>query len=77
MGIKTKLRVALQVMVNHRGQILGAIGISILLVMVIAVVYGRKLADAMMAIAIERRLTKEQIFALYCDRIYLGHNGAT
>jgi hypothetical protein len=39
MGIKTKLRVALQVMVNHRGQILGAIGISILLVMVIAVVY--------------------------------------
>ena len=29
-----------------------------------------------MAIAIERRLTKEQIFALYCDRIYLGHSGA-
>jgi len=38
MGIKTKLRVTLQVMVNHRGQILGAIGISILLVTVIAVV---------------------------------------
>jgi membrane carboxypeptidase/penicillin-binding protein len=31
----------------------------------------------MMTIAIERRLTKEQIFALYCDRIYLGHSGAT
>ncbi len=39
--------------------------------------YERKLAEAMMAIAIERRLTKEQIFALYCDRIYLGHSGAT
>jgi hypothetical protein len=38
MGIKTKLRVAHQVMANHRGQILGAIGISILLVTVIAVV---------------------------------------
>jgi len=37
--------------------------------------YRRKLAEAMMAIAIERRLTKEQILALYCDRVYLGHSG--
>jgi len=39
--------------------------------------FGRKFAEAMMAIAIERRLTKEQIFALYCDRVYLGHSGIT
>jgi penicillin-binding protein 1B len=37
--------------------------------------YQRKFAEAMMALALERRLTKEQIFALYCDRIYLGHSG--
>ncbi len=38
--------------------------------------YSRKLAEAMMAIAIERKLTKEQILALYCDRVYLGHSGS-
>lgn len=35
----------------------------------------RKFAEIMMAIALERRLSKAQIFALYCDRIYLGHSG--
>src|SRR4029078_7584187 len=39
--------------------------------------YERKLADAMMAIALEPRLPHEQIFALCCDRISLGHSGAT
>src|SRR6185503_12050805 len=39
--------------------------------------FRRKVTEAMMAIAIERRLTKEQIFALYCDRVYLGHSGNT
>jgi len=39
--------------------------------------YRRKLAEAMMAVALERRLSKEQIFALYGDRIYLGHSGLT
>ena len=38
--------------------------------------YSRKIAEAMMAIAIERRLTKEQILALYCNRVYLGHSGS-
>jgi len=37
--------------------------------------YRRKVAEAMMSIAIERRLTKPQILALYCDRVYLGHSG--
>lgn len=37
--------------------------------------YRRKLAEAMMSIAIERRLSKQQILALYCDRVYLGHSG--
>ncbi len=39
--------------------------------------YQRKLAEVMMAMALERRLTKEQIFALYCDRVYLGQSGIT
>jgi penicillin-binding protein 1B len=38
--------------------------------------YSRKLAEMMMAIAIERKLTKEQILTLYCDRVYLGHSGS-
>jgi penicillin-binding protein 1B len=37
----------------------------------------RKIAEAMMAMALEHRLSKEQIFALYCDRTYLGQSGAT
>lgn len=37
----------------------------------------RKIAEAFMAVALERRLTKQQILALYCDRVYLGQNGLT
>jgi penicillin-binding protein 1B len=36
----------------------------------------RKYAEAMLAIALERRLTKEDIFALYCNEVYLGQRGA-
>jgi len=39
--------------------------------------YERKFAEALMAIALEQRLNKQQILALYCDRIYLGHSGIT
>jgi len=39
--------------------------------------YSRKFAEAMMAIALERRLGKQQILALYCDRVYLGRSGIT
>ncbi len=39
--------------------------------------YERKIAEAMMAIALERRLTKAQIFSLYCDHVYLGQSGMT
>src|SRR2546426_7217405 len=33
----------------------------------------RKYAEAMLAFTLERRLSKEDIFALYCNEIYLGH----
>ncbi|HTC77942.1 MAG TPA: transglycosylase domain-containing protein, partial [Terriglobales bacterium] len=33
----------------------------------------RKLQETMLAIQIERRFTKQQIFAMYCNQIYLGH----
>lgn len=36
----------------------------------------RKYAEAMLALALERRLSKEDIFALYCNEIYLGHRGS-
>jgi penicillin-binding protein 1B len=36
----------------------------------------RKYAEAMLAIALERRLSKEDIFALYCNEVYLGQRGA-
>lgn len=36
----------------------------------------RKYAETMLAIALERRLSKEDIFALYCNEIYLGQRGA-
>ena len=36
----------------------------------------RKYAEAMLAIALERRLSKQDIFALYCNEIYLGQRGA-
>jgi penicillin-binding protein 1B len=39
--------------------------------------YHRKLVEAMMAVALERRLSKRQIMTLYCDRVYLGHSGLT
>src|SRR5262245_48990917 len=39
--------------------------------------YQRKFAEAMMAMALERRLSKETIFALYANRVYLGQSGFT
>jgi penicillin-binding protein 1B len=39
--------------------------------------YQRKIAEALMAMAIERRLSKEQILALYCEHVYLGHSRFT
>jgi len=36
----------------------------------------RKYAEAMLSMALERRLTKTDIFALYCNEIYLGQRGA-
>jgi penicillin-binding protein 1B len=36
----------------------------------------RKYAEGMLAIALERRLSKEDIFALYCNEIFLGQRGA-
>jgi penicillin-binding protein 1B len=39
--------------------------------------YQRKFAEAFMAMAIERRLSKAQILALYCENIYLGQSRFT
>jgi penicillin-binding protein 1B len=39
--------------------------------------YQRKFAEAMMAIALEQRLSKEDIFTLYANRVYLGQSGIT
>ena len=36
----------------------------------------RKYAEAMLSFALEQRLTKEDIFALYCNEVYLGQRGA-
>ena len=36
----------------------------------------RKYAEAMLALALERRLSKKDIFALYCNEVYLGQRGA-
>src|SRR5256712_473470 len=36
----------------------------------------RKYAEAVLAFTLERRLSKEEIFALYCNEIYLGQRGA-
>ncbi len=36
----------------------------------------RKYSEAMLAVALERRLTKNDILALYCNEIYLGQRGA-
>jgi penicillin-binding protein 1B len=38
--------------------------------------YRRKYAEAMLAFALERRLSKHDIFALYCNEAYLGQRGA-
>ena len=35
----------------------------------------RKLSEAYMSIILETRLTKEQIFELYCNQVYLGQHG--
>ncbi len=35
----------------------------------------RKFAEAMIATALERRLSKEEVFALYCNEIHLGARG--
>jgi penicillin-binding protein 1B len=37
--------------------------------------FRRKYAEAMLAFTLERRLSKEDIFALYCNEIYLGQRG--
>jgi len=36
----------------------------------------RKYAEAMLAFALEGRLSKQDIFALYCNEVYLGQRGA-
>src|SRR5262249_62052827 len=35
--------------------------------------FHRKIEEALLAIQIERRFTKEQIFTLYANQIFLGH----
>jgi penicillin-binding protein 1A len=35
--------------------------------------YGRKIQEVFLSMQIERRFTKDQIFALYANQIYLGH----
>jgi penicillin-binding protein 1A len=35
--------------------------------------FGRKVQEVMLAVQIERRFTKEQIFTLYANQIFLGH----
>jgi penicillin-binding protein 1B len=37
----------------------------------------RKFKEAMLAFALERRLSKRDIFALYCNEIYLGQRGSS
>lgn len=39
--------------------------------------YERKFTEALMAMALERRLSKEEIFTLYANRVYLGQSGLT
>ena len=38
--------------------------------------FRRKYAEVVLAFALERRLSKEDIFALYCNEVYLGQRGA-
>ncbi|ABF43231.1 Penicillin-binding protein 1A [Candidatus Koribacter versatilis Ellin345] len=35
--------------------------------------FRRKVQEVMLSLQIERRFTKEQIFTMYCNQIYLGH----
>lgn len=35
--------------------------------------FSRKIQEAMLAIQIERHFTKQQIFTMYCNQIFLGH----
>ena len=37
--------------------------------------FARKFKEAAMAMILESRLTKQQIFALYCNHVYLGQSG--
>ncbi len=39
--------------------------------------FRRKFAEAFLALALENHMAKEQIFALYCNEIYLGQYGST
>ncbi len=39
--------------------------------------FKRKYAEAMLAFELERRLSKDDIFALYCNEVYLGQRGAS
>src|SRR5688572_24633216 len=38
--------------------------------------FRRKYAEAMLSLALEQRLSKQDIFALYCNELYLGQRGA-
>jgi penicillin-binding protein 1B len=38
--------------------------------------FRRKYVEAMLSLALEQRLSKQDIFALYCNEIYLGQRGA-
>ncbi len=38
--------------------------------------FARKYAEAMLAVALEQRLSKQDILALYCNEVYLGQRGA-
>lgn len=38
--------------------------------------FRRKYAEAMLAFALEQRLSKQDIFALYCNEVYVGQRGA-
>lgn len=37
--------------------------------------FSRKFSEAFLALALEKQMSKEDIFALYCNEIYLGQNG--
>jgi len=34
---------------------------------------GRKVQEALLALQIERHYSKQQIFTMYCNQIYLSH----